>query len=98
MYKEGKQERQVDHREEQVVCVLEENARVLVGHRPASDLQRSKKHILRKRNERLGTVPSGKHRLRGNNKDSLRHHGLWQKGEDPGLQSGEKGDWGTSQC
>ena len=41
----------------------EENARVLVGHRPAQDFQRSEKHIPRKRNERSSLAPPGRQRF-----------------------------------
>lgn len=40
----------------------EENAGVLVGHRPAQDFQRSQKHIPTKRNERSSLAPPGRQR------------------------------------
>lgn len=52
---------------------MEENAGVLVGHRPAIDFQRSGKHIPRKRNERSGLVPPGRQKFKGKQQ---RHH--WQ--------------------
>lgn len=57
---------------------IEENAGVLVGHRPAEDFLRSEKHIPRKRNERSGLVPPGRQRFK---ERQQRHH--WQP-EAPG--------------